>query len=100
MLRTADYFYSLIRFWRKVYLANHRSFAEKRGKHQRYFALEDEEYKDMALSWVRSHSYNKGEPNMTTGGFCNWVNTTLLPKNLEKDQNKSLNALHADGSIG
>jgi len=37
---------------------------------------------------------------MTRGGFCNWVNTTLLPKNLEKDQNKSLNALHADGSIG
>jgi len=41
----------------------------------------------MALSWVRSHSYKQGEPNMTSGGFCTWVNSTLLPKVLEKYPN-------------
>ena len=80
-----DYLALLNRSWRKAHLSNQRSFDERRGKHQRYFALEDEEYKDMALSWVRSHSYKQGESNMTAMDFCTWVNSVLLPMVLEKD---------------
>jgi len=57
----------------------------------------------MALSWVRSHSYNQGEPNMISAEFFTWVNSILLLKVLEKYWNtlqKSQNALHTDGFIG
>ena len=69
-----------VRSWRKIFLSNHRCFEERRGKYTRYDALDDEEYKDMALEWVRSNAYVKGKPNMTAADFCAWFNSDLLPK--------------------
>ena len=73
-----------VRAWRKHFLSNHRSFEERRGKYARYDALDDEEYRDMALEWVRNNAYVKGKPNMTAEDFCSWVNLNLLPRVLEK----------------
>ena len=72
-----------VRAWRKDFLSNHRSFKERRGKYARYDALDDEEYRDMALEWVHNNAYVKGKPNMTAEDFCSWVNLNLLPQVLE-----------------
>ena len=72
-----------VRSWRKIFLSNHRCFEDKRGKYTRYDALDDEEYRDMALEWVRNNACVKGKPNMTAAEFCSWVNCNLLPKVLE-----------------
>jgi len=73
-----------VRVWRKEFLNNRMSFeGEKRGIHQRHDALDDEEYHDLALEWVRSHAFVKGKPNMTAADFSLWLNSTLLPKVLE-----------------
>ena len=72
-----------VRSWRKIFLSNHRCFEERRGRYARYDALDDEEYRDAALEWVRSNAYVKGKPNMIAADFCSWVNSNLLPKVLE-----------------
>ena len=72
-----------VRAWRKDFLSNHRSFKERRGKYAWYDALDDEEYRDMCLEWVRNNAYVKGKPNMTAEDFCSWVNVNLLPRVLE-----------------
>ena len=48
-----------VQAWREHFLSNHRSFEERRGKYARYDALDDEEYRDMALEWVRNNAYVK-----------------------------------------
>ena len=45
----------------------------------RYEVIFDEEHRDRALDWVRSHSSVKGKPNMVSSDFCEWVNSNLLP---------------------
>ena len=72
-----------VRSWRKTFLTNHRCFEAWRGKYAQHDALDDEEYRDMALEWVRNNAYVKGKPNMTAADFCAWVNSNLLPKVLE-----------------
>ena len=47
-------------------------------------ALDDEEYRIMALEWVHSHANIKGKPNTTAADFCSWVNRNLLPKVIEE----------------
>ena len=54
-----------IRRWRKDFYTNKREFSEyRRGKYVRYAVLEDEEYRDMTLEWIRANAYTKGSPNM------------------------------------
>ena len=72
-----------VRSWRKTFLTNHRCFEERRGKYARHDALDYEEYRDMALEWVRNNAYVKGKPNMTAADFCAWVSSNLLPKVIE-----------------
>ena len=73
-----------VRMWRKEFLNNRMSFeGERRGCHHRHDALDDEEYRDLALEWVRSHAYVKGKSNMTAADFSAWINSVLLPKVLE-----------------
>ena len=55
--------------WRKDFLSNHRPFKERRGKYAQYDALDDEEYRDMALEWVHNNAYVKGKRNMTVEDF-------------------------------
>ena len=56
---------------------------DSRDKYARNKVLDDEEYRDLALEWARSHAYVKGKPNMTALDFCTWVNSSLLPKVVE-----------------
>ena len=73
-----------VRLWRKNFLENSSSFTvDGRGKYARNKVLDDEEYRDLALEWARSHAYVKGKPNVTALDFCTWVNSSLLPKVVE-----------------
>ena len=73
-----------VRLWRKNFLENSGSFTvDGRGKCARSKVLDDEEYRDLALEWVRTHAYVKGKPNMTATDFCTWINSSLLPKVVE-----------------
>ena len=68
-----------IRQWRKDFVLNGGEFSEyRRGKHQHYLVLEDEEYKEMAVTWVRANVVVKGHPNMTAAAFHSWVVSVLL----------------------
>ncbi len=70
-----------IRMWRRDFLSNGGEFSEyQRGTYARYIVLEDEEYKKMALEWIRSNSSVKGRPNMTAVIFRSWVVSVLLPQ--------------------
>ena len=40
--------------------------------------MNDEDIKKKATDWVCENSYKKGELNMTSQMFCQWVNTQLL----------------------
>ena len=62
-----------VRSWRKIFLSNSGSFEKCRGKYKRPDALDDEEYRDMALEWVCQNSYVKGKPNITAADFWSWV---------------------------
>lgn len=42
--------------------------------------IDDEEYKAMALSWVRLNIFVRGRPNMTAATFRTWVVSVLLPQ--------------------
>ena len=69
-----------VRLWRKEFLCNDGEFLEdSRGKHARYQVMFDEEYRDKALEWVRSHCSVKGKPNMVASDFSEWTNSNLLP---------------------
>ena len=70
-----------IRVWRQDFLKNGGSFSEyQRGRYERYVVIEDEEFKEMALTWIRSNSSVKGRPNMTAANFRSWVVSVLLPQ--------------------
>lgn len=69
-----------IRRWRNEFLSNSGEFDEDwRGRHDRYHVMMDEQYRDIALEWVRQHASVKGTANMTSLDFCKWVDGTLLP---------------------
>ena len=70
-----------IRIWRQDFVSNGGQFSEyQRGKYERYIIIDDEEYKEMALTWVRLNSSVKGRPNMTAGDFHSWVISVFLPQ--------------------
>ena len=51
----------------------------KRGKYTRCCVYNDEEINHKAAVWVRENAFQKGAPNVTAYGFCEWVNNDLLP---------------------
>ena len=67
------------RSWRREFLCSGEFSEDNRGKHARHQGLIDEDYRDIALDWVRNHSSVKGKPNMTASDFCEWINKELLP---------------------
>jgi len=50
------------------------------GKYEHYIIIDDEEYKEMALTWIRLNTSVKGRPNMTAANFRSWVVSVLLPQ--------------------
>ena len=63
-----------IRVWHRGFISNGGQFSEyQRGKYERYIVIDDEEYKEMALTWIRLNSSVKGRPNMTAADFRTWV---------------------------
>ena len=71
-----------VRQWRKDFVSNGGEFSEyQRGKYQRYYViLDDEEYKEMAVTWVRAYNNVKESTNMTVAAFRSWVVSVLLPQ--------------------
>ena len=69
-----------IRKWKAEFYLKGGAFSEtSQGKYSRYVVVDDEEYKDTALKWIRENATVKGKPNLTAAGFCEWLNTELLP---------------------
>ena len=69
-----------IRRWKAEFHLKGGVFSEtSQGKYSRYVVVDDEEYKDIALKWIRENSNVKGKPNLTAAGFCEWLNNELLP---------------------
>lgn len=62
-----------IRQLRYDWIDNNGSFSA------RYIAIDDEEYHDKALKWIRENASAKGKPNMTAATFCAWLESDLLP---------------------
>lgn len=49
------------------------------GKYQRqYVVWKNEHLNKKATEFIRNNSNVKGSPNLTGGGFCEWVNSDLL----------------------
>ena len=62
-----------IRRWRADWVANNGFFSEStQGKYKSYSVVEDEEYRDLALKWIRENASKKGKPNLTAAAFCSW----------------------------
>lgn len=70
-----------IRLWRKDFVTSGGEFSEyRRGSYERYAIFADEEYKEMAMTWIQANNNVKGRPNMTAPMFRSWVVSTLLPQ--------------------
>ena len=66
--------------WKAEFHLKGGAFSEtSQGKYSRYVVVDDEEYKCTALKWIRENATVKGKPNLTAAGFCEWLNTELLP---------------------
>lgn len=61
----------------KEFQDNNYSFKE--GKYERLLVLNDEGLRERACEFVRANAFKKGEPNMTSLSFLEFVNNTLLP---------------------
>ena len=66
--------------WRADWVANNGFFSEStQGKCKRYSVVDDEEYRDLALKWIRENASKKGKPNLMAVAFFSWLNNELLP---------------------
>lgn len=66
--------------WKAKFCLNGGVFSEtNQGKYSRYVVVDDEEYKHIALKWIRENATVKGKPNLTAARFCEWLNSELLP---------------------
>ena len=69
-----------VRRWRYDWIDNKGSFSESsKGKYKRYIVIDDEEYRDKALKWIRDNASAKRKPNMTATSFCAWLESDLHP---------------------
>lgn len=70
-----------IREWRTHFLGHDGEIPEnKQGMYQRSGVLWTSERLNLkAAKFIRENANKKGEPNLTVGKFCHWVNNDLLP---------------------
>jgi hypothetical protein len=69
-----------VRRYRNDFFENKGEFTiQQQGKYERHCVYHDEALNHKAAEWVREHAFVKGEPNMTSQSFCDWVNKDLLP---------------------
>lgn len=63
-------------------------FLSKQGKYQQTGVLwSPEELNGKASNFIRERAAVKGEPNLKTATFCEWVNKVLLPNvSLERER--------------
>ena len=72
-----------VRRYRKQFFEGKGKLEETRqGKYKRCCLLNDESLRLDAAMWARGNAYKKGEPNMTAGKFCQYVNDELLPSHV------------------
>ena len=75
-----------VRQWRTNFVENGFEVPDnKQGRYQRSGILwSSEELNEKATKYVRENANVKGQPNLTAGSFCQWINDHLLPNsNLE-----------------
>ena len=66
--------------WRAHFSENGEIPESKQGKYQRSGVLwVNEDLNKKATRHVRRHADVRGQPNLTAGTFCQWVNDDLLP---------------------
>ena len=63
--------------WRRDFLANGKVPDSKQGKYQRSGSSEELNMK--AKKYMQANASVKGQPNITSAMFCEWVNDELLP---------------------
>lgn len=69
-----------IRQWRSDFMINGEILDNKQGTYQRKGLLwSSEELNKKASKFVRENVNIKGQPNLTSGSFCSWINECLLP---------------------
>ena len=70
-----------LREWRSQFFENGGEIPEgKQGKYQRSGVLwSNEDLNRKATRYIRENANVKGQPNLTVGKFCQWVNDDLLP---------------------
>ena len=69
-----------VRQWRSDFMENGEIPENKQGRYQRRGILwSSESLNKEATKYVRENANMKGQPNLTAGSFCSWVNEYLLP---------------------
>lgn len=70
-----------VRDWRSHFFDNDGSIPESaKGRYERSgIVWQNEALNKKAKKFIRNNSNVKGRPNLTVGGFCDWVNNDLLP---------------------
>lgn len=72
--------------WRTYFLDNNCEIPESRaGKYERQGVVWNNEHLNKkATKCIRNNNTVKGKPNLTIGGFCEWVNNDLKLVNQER----------------
>ena len=69
-----------MRAYAKEFFENNMKFKDaQQGKYERQCVLSDEDLRSQASQWNRENVFKKGESNMTSAMFCEYVNNHLLP---------------------
>ena len=69
-----------VREWRKQFMEEGEVPESKQGEYQRSGVLwSNEDLNRKATKYIRENASVKGQPNLTVGKFCQWVNDDLLP---------------------
>lgn len=69
-----------VRAWKQQFVQNDGDFPDTAAPSKNHVAFQDdEELCKKAREWVRKHAHVKGQPNMRSLDFCQWVNDELLP---------------------
>ena len=69
-----------VREWRKYFCDNGQIPECKQGHYQRSGVVShNEDLNRKATKYIRKNADVKGQPNLTVGMFCQWVNEDLLP---------------------
>ena len=70
----------VVREWRSYFTQNGEIPQSQQGGYQRSGVLwTNEDLNKKATEYIRGNADLKGQPNLTVGKFCQWVNDDLLP---------------------